>query len=137
MGFSWLYHLMSIVTATVLLRTNKVLYPIKHSKSWFCKSWCFVMISITRFDVFFPQYLIDLLKVRNNNAHNLRLDNDFFLLETPPPANLRNTFGAFSYSGPAIWNSLPYNLRCLSDINLFKTRLKTHYFEHAFYNKWL
>ena len=81
-----------------------------------------------------PHYLINLLKVRNNNPHNLRVDNDFFILETPPPANLRNTYGALSYCGPSIWNSLPYTLRCLSDINLFKTRLKTHFFELAFPN---
>ena len=81
-----------------------------------------------------PHYLINLLNVRNNNPHNLRVDNDFFILETPPPANLRNTYGALSYCGPSIWNSLPYTLRCLSDINLFKTRLKTHFFELAFPN---
>ena len=79
-----------------------------------------------------PTYLIELLRLRSINSYNLRVDNDFFLLELPLPANLRNTSAAFSYNGPRVWNCLPYSLRCLNDISVFKSRLKTHYFGLAF-----
>ena len=79
-----------------------------------------------------PTYLIELLRLRSINSYNLRVDNDFFLLELPLPANLRNTSAAFSYNGPRVWNCLPYSLRCLNDISVFKSSLKTHYFGLAF-----
>ena len=40
--------------------------------------------------------------------------------------------GAFSYYGPSIWNGLPYSLRCLTDIEQFKQKLKSYYFNIAF-----
>ena len=79
-----------------------------------------------------PSYLSELVNTRNINSHNLRIDMDFFLLSTPPAPNLKTTSAAFSYNGPQIWNSLPYSIRCISEINAFKTRLKTYYFEMAF-----
>ena len=75
-----------------------------------------------------PKYLSDLLKLRPINSHYLRIHNDFFLLDIPPPHNLKNTSAAFSYNGPKVWNSLPYALRCLNNISEFKKKLKTHYF---------
>ena len=32
------------------------------------------------------------------------------------------------------WNKLPYQLRCLEDLEVFKNKLKTHYFNEAFPN---
>jgi len=39
---------------------------------------------------------------------------------------------AFSFSGPAAWNSLSADLRIVSDITDFKNELKAHLFELAF-----
>jgi hypothetical protein len=36
----------------------------------------------------------------------------------------------FSYAAPAIWNSIPLNIRQLPSLNSFKNQLKTHYFKH-------
>ena len=47
---------------------------------------------------------------------------------------LRTKFGerAFSFSGPASWNSLPTDLRTVSDTSDFKHKLKTYLFKLAF-----
>ena len=42
------------------------------------------------------------------------------------------TDAAFSYSGPRIWNLLPYKLRCLTELTAFKNGLKTYLFFLAF-----
>ena len=79
-----------------------------------------------------PKYLSKLISTRDTNSHNLRKDNDFFLLSQPPTPNFKITHGAFSHYGPYIWNSLPFSLRCLNNINSFKTQLKTYYFNMAY-----
>jgi len=47
---------------------------------------------------------------------------------------LRTKFGewAFSFSGPASWNSLPAEVRTISDTSVFKNKLKTYLFGLAF-----
>ena len=65
------------------------------------------------------------------NVHSLRCDNDFYLLDQTL-TNFKKTKAAFSVSAPLVWNELPYNLRCETDILKFKTELKTHYFNIAF-----
>ena len=79
-----------------------------------------------------PGYLSSLINIRSNNLHNLRKDNDFFLLEVPSPPRFTKTYGAFSYYGPSIWNNLPYSIRCLTDILDFKAKLKTYFFQLAY-----
>ena len=77
-----------------------------------------------------PQYLSDLLHLRQPNSHQLRLDDDFFLLDTPANPKLSRTEGAFSYSAPNAWNIL----RASSEYLTFKSILKTHLFELAYKN---
>ena len=55
----------------------------------------------------------------------------FFLLDQTL-MNYKKTKAAFSVSAPLIWNELPYNLRCKTEILKFKTELKTYYFDIAF-----
>jgi len=47
---------------------------------------------------------------------------------------LRTTFveSAFSYAGPAAWNSMPEHIRAEPDIRVFRKLLKTHLFNQAF-----
>ena len=81
-----------------------------------------------------PSYLQDLINIRDINIHSLRLDNDFYLLSEPSLPYLTKTYSAFSFIGPSVWNSLPYYIRCVSDLSEFKTSLKTFYFNKAFHD---
>ena len=47
---------------------------------------------------------------------------------------LRTNFGerAFSHTGPSTWNTLPDNIRTVSDPVKFRKLLKSHYFNTAF-----
>jgi len=49
-------------------------------------------------------------------------------------AAVTHQFGerAFTLSGPSSWNSLPKDLRAVTDPGLFRKRLKTHFFTLAF-----
>ena len=73
-----------------------------------------------------PIYLKNLLGVYQP-ARALR-SRGSMLLEVPK-TNLK-TFGdrAFLNVGPAVWNSLPDDLRCVSSVDTFKSKLKTHLF---------
>lgn len=39
---------------------------------------------------------------------------------------------SFAFSGPQVWNSLPFYLRDEASLDIFKKKLKTFYFEMAF-----
>ena len=78
-----------------------------------------------------PGYLSSLIKLRSPNKYNVRLDNDFYLLEISSFAHLKRAEGALSYQGPRIWNELPYEIRSLNELSIFKTELKTYYFNLA------
>jgi len=54
------------------------------------------------------------------------------LLKAPKASRFTRTEAAFMYYAPTVWNELPYSLRSLTDIELFKKTLKTHYFNIAF-----
>ena len=77
-----------------------------------------------------PPYLSDLLNVATP-ARSLRSSSSTHL--TVPSARL-STMGsrAFSRSAPQLWNSLPPDLRNLTSLSLFKSRLKTHLFRTAY-----
>ena len=79
-----------------------------------------------------PEYLKELIFLREVKRRSSRLDNDFFLLKVPPCPNFNKSQGAFSYVGPKTWNDLPYFIRSMSSANSLKTALKTHYFNIAF-----
>ena len=65
-----------------------------------------------------PKYLIELLQ-RKPIRRTLRSNTDDLLLELPR-CNTK-TYGprSFSYSGPKVWNRLPYQLRASSSIDVF------------------
>lgn len=79
-----------------------------------------------------PSYLSCLLSLRQINSHSSRADNDFYILKQPPHPRCIKTTGAFSHSAPKIWNDLPYAIRSLTNIEVFKKSLKTHLFKFAF-----
>jgi hypothetical protein len=81
-----------------------------------------------------PRYLSELLSLRETKRRSVRLDDDYYYLKTPKPHQLSRTAGAFYYSGPRVWNELPFSIRCLSVIQDFKTSLKTYLFNTAYNN---
>ena len=82
-----------------------------------------------------PEYLSEMLTIRDVNRHSLRVDNDFFILKKPTGHHLKKCEGAFSIVAPSVWNIIPYYIRCMSDLNCFKRALKTHFFNIAFNDK--
>ena len=79
-----------------------------------------------------PDYLKNLINLRETNDRSSRLDDDFYLLKVPPLSQSTKTCAAFTYSAPMIWNELPYSLRSISNLQTFKSSLKTQYFKAAF-----
>ena len=79
-----------------------------------------------------PSYLRSCISVKDEPLKTLRTDQDYFLLKTPSVTNLVRTERGFSFSGPYVWNNLPYELRTCSDIAQFKKSLKTFLFKEAF-----
>ena len=75
-------------------------------------------------------YITKCLKTRDQPLHSLHNGHDYFLLSVPPVSgcsDLKRTERSLSYCGPSVWNCLPYKLRTLTDLSVFKNRLKTIY----------
>ena len=70
--------------------------------------------------------------MREPKRRSSRLDDDFFMLKVPHRPNFSRSEGAFSYVGPKLWNELPFSLRSLDNIDIFKKSLKSHLFNIAF-----
>ena len=79
-----------------------------------------------------PLYLRELLHLRDIRRRSSRLDDDCYLLKVYKKPQFTRTDAAFKYSGPNVWNELPYSIRSLSTVESFKQALKTHYFTKAF-----
>lgn len=79
-----------------------------------------------------PKYLVSLIQLRDTKRKSVRLDDDYYRLKVPPSPQYVRTDAAFAFSGPRIWNELPYSLRCMNDIKVFKSNLKTYFFQIAF-----
>ena len=78
------------------------------------------------------QYLKDLLVSPPQPKHNLRSSTDITRLIIP--FTKWKTFAArsFSVAGPTEWNLLPSNIRETESYELFKKKLKTHFFIQYF-----
>ena len=61
-----------------------------------------------------------------------RSSSDHLRLEEPN-FNMK-TYGqqAFSVAAPRLWNKLPFEIRACSDVNLFKSKLKTFLFKKVY-----
>jgi len=80
-----------------------------------------------------PHYLSDIVQLTSTRVTRpeLRSSSNTASCVTP---HLRTKFEerAFSFAGPASWNSLPAELRSVSDSTVFKHKLNTHLFNIAF-----
>ena len=63
--------------------------------------------------------------------YGLRSQDD---LKLDVPKTKRITLGdlAFKVAAPKLWNSLPKDVRSCSNVSIFKSKLKTHYFRIAY-----
>ena len=86
-----------------------------------------------------PKYLWDLLYKSDTDdlpdtpAYNTRLSSDTTHMSTNSLIT-QKTLGdrSFTKAAPAVWNSLPVELRQISDTDSFKSSLKTHLFRAAY-----
>ena len=77
-----------------------------------------------------PEYLTELITIYNP-GRSLRSNGNLIL--NVPRSNTKSWGDrAFSIAGPRLWNSLPIELRTTTNIEEFKSRLKTHLFNMAF-----
>ena len=79
-----------------------------------------------------PSYLSDLIKVKQKSSYSLRSNNS--LLLTVSREKMQPTLGgrSFTFAAPALWNSLPPNLRDAAILCVFKSKLTTFLFGSAF-----
>ena len=77
-----------------------------------------------------PSYLQSLLS-QNRGPYNLRSRVSMHLtIHHCTNTQARN--GAFHYIGPRVWNSLPSNLRQITNLEAFKRALKAHLFKQSY-----
>ena len=79
-----------------------------------------------------PRYVNEMLTATAHLPNRNRLRSSARIRYELPA--LRRTIGerAFSYSGPASWNSLPSDITSVMDTPTFRVRLKTHLFRLAY-----
>ena len=79
-----------------------------------------------------PTYLCKRLTLKPKRG--LRSDNKL-VLDIPLTELKLKTYGdrSFSIAGPTLWNKLPSDIRLSESLDIFKQKLKTHFFKQAFY----
>ena len=79
-----------------------------------------------------PHYLRSMLTPYVPKRH-LRSSNCTAVTFVVPRVN-QNTVGkrAFSVAGPQVWNAIPDSIREIKSNDIFRAKLKTHFFECAF-----
>ena len=79
-----------------------------------------------------PDYMVSMIDIYTPNR-SLRSSDKFTLSRRDTPSTTKN-YGhrAFTIAAPIIWNSLPFNIRSISKIEVFKRSLKTHLFNIAY-----
>jgi len=79
-----------------------------------------------------PDYMADMVKLSAECSSRPGLRSASHLLYQKPA--LKTKFGerAFSYAGPAAWNSLPEYIQMYLNTNRFKKLLKTYLFASSF-----
>ena len=75
-----------------------------------------------------PVYLSNLLEIKKS-LPSLRINSDVTLLQQRKlyKENYKNR--AFSIIAPILWNELPHDIRECGSLPIFKSKLKTYYFD--------
>ena len=82
-----------------------------------------------------PQYLCNLLAIKENKRYSIRSASNGLLLEDKT-CKFKVTLGERSLGASAArtWNTLPKEIRDQMDVRSFKTMLKTHFIKIAYSN---
>ena len=80
-----------------------------------------------------PKYLSDLISIQQPSSYHLRRNDNGRLLERPS-AKTKKTMGdrAFQVAAPFLWNKLPRSAREATNLESFKTLIKTFLFKESF-----
>ena len=80
-----------------------------------------------------PKYLSNLISIQHPLSYNLRRNDNGRLLERPS-AKTKKTMGdrAFRVVAPFLWNKLPRSARKATNLESFKTLIKTSLFKESF-----
>ena len=65
-----------------------------------------------------------LIYVNNYHTHNTRSASNNVLVLPKPNIELFKT--SLVYKGPQLWNNLPHDIQCVSDVSVFKECLKIY-----------
>ena len=77
-----------------------------------------------------PQYICDMIERVKVNRYNLRINCSMNLV-VPRSFNHYND-RAFAVCGPKLWNSLPDDIKFTTELQTFKTKLKTFLFKQFY-----
>ena len=78
-----------------------------------------------------PDYLRELIHVFHPVNSNMRSANKLFL-ELPKSRLVTCADRSFEVAAPTLWNKLPESLRLITELDRFKSELKTYLFKQAF-----
>ena len=90
-------------------------------------SWKRLLITFKAIHGLAPKYLCDLLTFKSS-SYNLR-SSDSILLSMPAVRSKTLGDRAFMVAAPRLWNSLPKDLRAITNVNSFKAHIKTYLFK--------
>jgi hypothetical protein len=81
-----------------------------------------------------PAYLTQILTTKKTGRSGLRSSSSVNTPTLTVPFNKSKIFldRSFAFSGPTVWNGLPYDIRTVDNINDFKKKLKTFLFKNVF-----
>jgi len=79
-----------------------------------------------------PRYLSDIVQPVASRTTRSGLRSAESTDYITPRLNTKFGERLFSHAGPVPWNSLPADLRAISDCSCFKSKFKTYLFQSAF-----
>jgi hypothetical protein len=121
--------------ARIITRTSRIehIKPILHSLHWlpvrYRIQFKILLIVYKAQHGLAPSYISDMLEAYQP-PRTLRSTNQKFLVT--PSSRSKAGDRAFSTAAPALWNSVPLNIRESKSLAIFKKLLKTHLFSQAF-----
>ena len=80
-----------------------------------------------------PPYLSCLISFKSASCYNRRSALDNTLLQMLSSRSFKTSVDrAFMFAVPRLWNSLPSDIRCTTNLSTFKSKLRTFLFRQAF-----
>ena len=78
-----------------------------------------------------PDYFTELLRIyKPASQHRSSSDTSIFCIPTARTLSLGQR--SFSYAAPAVWNTLPYDVRSSNTMSSFKSLFKTYLFQQSY-----